>query len=168
MKRSKSNLIIRIQKRPLDPNNSVPTITQGEGTLRTELAGMTPVSLLLKESLIRGLWSRPTFLPTKKTRSPDGGRDREGRRTRFRITAPPWSSDSTWPCPMQTLRGHGGKEMQPFHVSMDPPAQAGHTDVPHPPPTHRCSSPAQGLRMLRLHLLLQRETGLASTQISTG
>ena len=78
--------------------------------MRPEQAGLIPVSLLLKESLIRGLWNRPTFLPIKKTKSPDEGRDREGGKTRFRITAPPWSSDSTWPCPMQTLRGHrGGK-----------------------------------------------------------
>ena len=50
----------------------------------------------------------PPHLPSSmKTRSPDGGRDREGGKTRFRITAPPWSSDSTWPCPMKTLRGTG-------------------------------------------------------------
>ena len=70
--------------------------------------------------------------------------------------------------PHEDTEGARGREMQPFHVGMDPPAQAGHTDVPHPPPTHRCSSPAQGLRMLHLDPLRQKEIGLASTQISTG
>lgn len=56
-------------------------------------------------------------------------------------------------------KGARGERNAAFRVHMDPPAQAGHWTFPHPPPTHRCSRPAQGLITLRLDLLRQRETG---------
>ena len=116
---------------------------------------MTPVSLLLKESLIRGLWNRPTFLPIKKTKSPDEGRDREGGKTRFRITAPPWTSDSTWPCPMQTLRGHGGKGNAAFSCRHGPSGTGR---------THGRSSPSSYSQMLQS---CPRTENVASASSST-
>jgi hypothetical protein len=63
-------------------------------------------------------------------------------KTRFRITAPPlvFQFHLALPPVEDTKGGMGGKEMQPFHVHMDPLAQAGHTDV---------SSPSSYLEMLQ-------------------
>lgn len=140
------------------------------GTLSPELACLIPVSLLLKESLIRVLWRRPTFLLTMKTRSPDGDRDREGGKTRFRITAPPLVFQFHLALP-HAEDTNGSQEKRKCSLFMSTWTLWNRQDTrtfPHPPPTYRCSSPAQGLSMLHLDPLLQREIGLVSTQISPG
>ena len=73
---------------------------------------------------------------------PCWGRDTEGGKMRFRITAPPlvFQFHLALPPVEDTKGGMGGKEMQPFHVHMDPLDQAGHTDV---------SSPSSYLQMLQ-------------------
>ena len=71
----------------------------------------------------------------------------------------PWSSNSTWPCPMgKTLRGQGRKgnaAFSPLHVHMDRLAQAGHTEV---------SSPSSYLEMLQCY---PRDENVANGSSST-
>ena len=99
----------------------------------------------------------PPHLPSSmKTRSPDGGRHREGGKTRFRITAPPWSSDSTWPCPMRkTLRGHEGKGNAAFSCRHGPSGTGR---------THGRSSPSSYSQMLQS---CPRTENVASASSST-
>ena len=97
----------------------------------------------------------PPHLPSSmKTRSPDGGRHREGGKTRFRITAPPWSSDSTWPCPMKTLRGTG--EGNAAFSCRHGPSSTGRT--------HGRSSPSSYSQMLQS---CPRTENVASASSST-
>lgn len=122
------------------------------GTLSPELACLIPVSLLLKESLIRVLWRCPTFLLTMKTRSPDGAETEKAWRRGSESLHHPWSSNSTWPCPLwKTLKGvWGGRKCSLFMSTWTLWIRQDTRTFPHPPPTYRCSSPAQGLRMLHL------------------
>lgn len=98
------------------------------------------------------------------------GRDREGMKTRFRITAPPlvFQFHLALP-PVEDTNGTQEKRKCSLFMSTWTLWHRQDTQTfPHPPPTYRCSSPAQGLRMLHLDPLLQREIGLVSTQISPG
>lgn len=80
------------------------------------------------------------------------GRDREGMKTRFRITAPPLVFQFHLALP-PVEDTNGTQEKRKCSLFMSTWTLWIRQDTrtfPHPPPTYRCSSPAQGLRMLHL------------------